>query len=391
MRYLLSFFFCLSFSLLPLFVFGQGVKDLQERKSGILNELKLTQDLIRKSDNDKEVSLNKLLLLRSQMATRKKLIDNLNDEIEALNVEIVSGELNLSSLNKQLNDLKVAYSGLISAAYKTRYNQQKLLFIFSAKDFNQGYQRMRYFKEFSDLIERKGQDIIETSKQMGNQLNLVKKHRAELAAAISSKNNEIETLQSDEHGVTELIGELKKKSKQLRDDQRRLTQESLRIEKEIESLLAEERRKSSVGGKIVYSSDALRLSTKFEDNRGKFPVPIENGIIVEGFGLHNHPVLKDVQIKSNGVKITSSTSNVVFSIFDGEVKKVISILGSNNAVIVRHGKFLTVYHNLFQVYVKPGDHVSLGQSIGNLRNGSFLGFEIWKENQPLDPELWLRK
>ncbi|HUX53714.1 MAG TPA: peptidoglycan DD-metalloendopeptidase family protein [Williamwhitmania sp.] len=391
MRYLLSFLFCLSFSFLPLFGFSQGVKDLQNRKSGILNELTLTQDLIRKSDNDKEVSLNKLLLLRSQMATRKKLIDNLNEEIEALNVDIVSGELNLSSLNQQLNDLKVAYSGLINAAYKTRYNQQKLLFIFSAKDFNQAYQRMRYFKEFSDLIERKGQDIIETSKQMGNQLNLIKQHRAELAAAIGSKKNEIETLKSEEQGVTALIGELKKKSQQLREDQKRLTQESLRIEKAIEGLLAEERKKSSVGGKIIYSSDALRLSTKFEDNRGKFPVPIENGIIVEGFGEHNHPVLKDVKIKSNGVKISSSTSNIVFSIYDGEVKKVISILGSNNAVIVRHGKYLTVYHNLLQVYVKPGDHISLGQSIGNLRNGSFLEFEIWKENQPLDPELWLRR
>ncbi len=372
-------------------VYGQGVKELQTQKSSILNELKLTQDLIRKSDSDKELSLNRLLLLRSQMATRRKLIENLNEEISALNVEIVTGELNLSTLNQQLNDLKVAYSDLVIAAYKTRYNQQKLLFIFSAKDFNQAYQRMRYFKEFSDLIERKGQDIVDMSKRVNSQLNQVKEHKADLASAIASKKSEVETLSSEERGVSSLVGELKKKSQQLREDQRRLTQESIRIEHEIEALLAEERRKSSVGGKIIYSPDALKLSAKFEDNRGKFPMPIENGIIVEGFGEHNHPVLKDVKIKSNGVKITSSTSNVVFSIYDGEVKKVVSILGSNNAVIVRHGKFLTVYHNLFQVYVKQGDHVSLGQSIGNLRNGSFLQFEIWKENQPLDPELWLRR
>jgi Membrane-bound metallopeptidase len=372
-------------------LYGQGVKELQNRKSGILNNLKITQDLIRQSENEKGVSINRLLLLRSQMDTRKKLIQNLSDEIDALNVEIVSGELNLTTLNQELADLKVVYSDLINAAYKSRYNQQKLLFIFSAIDFNQAYQRMRYFKEFSNLIERKGTEIIETSKQVGDQLNQVRIHKSQLASAISSKKSEVDILAKEEGNITSLVGQLKTKSQQLRLEQKRLEQESLRIEKEIESLLAEERKKSSVGGKIIYSPDALKLSTKFEDNRGRFPMPIENGLIVEGFGEHNHPVLKDVKIKSNGVKISSSSSNVVFSIFDGEVKKVVSILGSNNAVIVRHGKFLTVYHNLFQVYVKPGDHISLGQSIGNLRAGTFLQFEIWNENQPLDPALWLRR
>lgn len=372
-------------------VSAQSVKELQKKKSGILNELSVTQDLIKKSEKDKEVSLSKLLLLRSQVNSRKRLIDNLSQEIAALNVEIVEGELRLSTLGLELNDLKVAYASLVTAAYKTRYNQQRMIFIFSAKDFNQAYLRMRYFREFSSLIKRKGDDIVATSQEVTKELNAVKLKRQSLSSAIEARNNEVSSLSIAEKSVNVMVQQLQKRSSELRDEQKRLTQESMRIEKEIANLLAEERRKASSNGKIIYSPVDMKVSSKFEDNRGKFPAPLENGVVIEGFGEHNHPVLAHVKVKSNGVKIVSSSGSTVYSIFNGQVSRVISIPGLNKIVIIRHGKFLSVYSNLTQVFVKVGDSIAIGQSLGMVKQGSFLQFEIWKEDQPLDPEVWLRK
>ncbi len=372
-------------------VSAQSVKELQKKKSGILNELSVTQDLIKKSEKDKEVSLSKLLLLRSQVNSRKRLIDNLSQEIAALNVEIVEGELRLSTLGLELNDLKVAYASLVTAAYKTRYNQQRMIFIFSAKDFNQAYLRMRYFREFSSLIKRKGDDIVATSQEVTKELNAVKLKRQSLSSAIEARNKEVTSLSIAEKSVNVMVQQLQKRSSELRDEQKRLTQESMRIEKEIANLLAEERRKASSNGKIIYSPVDMKVSSKFEDNRGKFPAPLENGVVIEGFGEHNHPVLAHVKVKSNGVKIVSSSGSTVYSIFNGQVSRVISIPGLNKIVIIRHGKFLSVYSNLTQVFVKVGDSIAIGQSLGMVKQGSFLQFEIWKEDQPLDPEVWLRK
>lgn len=383
---LLVFFSCIGGA-----VSAQSVKELQKKKSGILNELSVTQDLIRKSEKDKEVSLSKLLLLRSQVNSRKRLIDNLSQEIAALNVEIVEGELRLSTLGLELNDLKVAYASLVTAAYKTRYNQQRMIFIFSAKDFNQAYLRMRYFREFSSLIKRKGDDIVATSQEVTKELNAVKLKRQSLSSAIEARNKEVTSLSIAEKSVNVMVQQLQKRSSELRDEQKRLTQESMRIEKEIANLLAEERRKSSSNGKIIYSPVDMKVSSKFEDNRGKFPAPLENGVVIEGFGEHNHPVLAHVKVKSNGVKIVSSSGSTVYSIFNGQVSRVISIPGLNKIVIIRHGKFLSVYSNLTQVFVKVGDNIAIGQSLGMVKQGSFLQFEIWKEDQPLDPEVWLRK
>lgn len=383
---LLVFFSCIGGA-----VSAQSVKELQKKKSGILNELSVTQDLIKKSEKDKEVSLSKLLLLRSQVNSRKRLIDNLSQEIAALNVEIVEGELRLSTLGLELNDLKVAYASLVTAAYKTRYNQQRMIFIFSAKDFNQAYLRMRYFREFSSLIKRKGDDIVATSQEVTKELNTVKLKRQSLSSAIEARNKEVTSLSIAEKSVNVMVQQLQKRSSELRDEQKRLTQESMRIEKEIANLLAEERRKASSNGKIIYSPVDMKVSSKFEDNRGKFPAPLENGVVIEGFGEHNHPVLAHVKVKSNGVKIVSSSGSTVYSIFNGQVSRVISIPGLNKIVIIRHGKFLSVYSNLTQVFVKVGDNIAIGQSLGMVKQGSFLQFEIWKEDQPLDPEVWLRK
>ena len=67
------------------------------------------------------------------------------------------------------------------------------------------------------------------------------------------------------------------------------------------------------------------------------------------------------------------------------------------AVIIRHGKYLTVYQNLVNVKVKAGDSVATGQDIGDvyLDNGdggkAVLKFMVYEEKKKLDPELWLTK
>ena len=391
MRSLLSLLLVLFLFLLAGNLNGQSVKDLQKKKNGILNELKVTQNLISQSEKEKEVSLNRLLLLKSQVQSRKRLIENLTLEIAALNEEIVEGNLRLSSLDVQLNDVKVSYASLVTAAFKSRYNQQKLIFVFSSKDFNQAYQRMRYFREFSELIKHKGDEIVVTTNAVTNEINAVKLKKESLNIAIDIRNKEISSLSKSENAVNEMIVQLQNRASQLRSEQLRLTQESDRIEKTIAALLDEERRKSSLNGKIIYSPVDQKVSSKFEDNRGKFLMPLEGGVVVEGFGEHNHPVLAHVKVKSNGVKIVSSSGSTVFTIFNGQISKVLTIAGLNKILIVRHGKFLTVYSNLSQVFVKVGDVIAVGQSIGAVKSGNYLQFEIWNENQPLNPDVWLRK
>ena len=86
----------------------------------------------------------------------------------------------------------------------------------------------------------------------------------------------------------------------------------------------------------------------------------------------------------------------VRSVFKGEVAKVFLIKGANMTVIIRHGKYLTVYENIVDLKVKPGDKVDTKQEIGNVYcdsegNKAILKFMIFEEKENLDPESGLQK
>ena len=99
-----------------------------------------------------------------------------------------------------------------------------------------------------------------------------------------------------------------------------------------------------------------------------------------------------------GIEITSSGQVSASAVFKGEVAKIFSIPGANMTVIVRHGKYLSVYANLVNVKVKAGEVIFVKQKIGDVfsdpkeNNNSVIKFMIFEnEKKYLDPESWLSK
>ena len=137
------------------------------------------------------------------------------------------------------------------------------------------------------------------------------------------------------------------------------------------------------------------LSGDFSNNRGKFPWPVQRGVITDHFGDHPHAVLKYVVVRNSGIDITTQANAKARAIFKGEVTKVVAIPGANFAVIIRHGNYLTVYSNLSDVFVKAGQSVEIKDEIGSIftdqndDNKTVLKFQLWRESTKLDPEDWL--
>jgi murein hydrolase activator len=137
------------------------------------------------------------------------------------------------------------------------------------------------------------------------------------------------------------------------------------------------------------------VSDKFEANKGKLPWPIERGVITSTFGEHDHPVLKGIKVRNDGVYISTTQGSAARTIFDGVVSKIISIPGKNKAIIIRHGDFLTVYSNLKDVTVNVGDKLKAKQKIGTIfsdaddDNKTVLELQIWQGAVKQNPEAWL--
>lgn len=139
------------------------------------------------------------------------------------------------------------------------------------------------------------------------------------------------------------------------------------------------------------------LAADFERKKGKLPYPVSgNCRIVRGFGRQQHPELKHVMTDNGGVDIDAPKGAEARSVADGRVSAVFRQDGYDMVVMVRHGKYLTIFVNLSQIYVTVGQVVKAGDPIGKIATDSATGdrallhFEIRNERTKLNPTEWLQ-
>jgi septal ring factor EnvC (AmiA/AmiB activator) len=312
---------------------------------------------------------------------------------------INNNTLVINIMNNDIEDIKKEYAELVRSAFRNKNAYDGLLLLLSADNANQAFRRHLYMKHYTAYRENQA-EIISTIQEMLNQkkenleqqkliklqlLTDIKKETQQLAQEKTQKNSEVQKLQKEQQS-------LRKKIQQQRDIEQQL-------EREIQKIIEEEANKNKVAGKpesgFELTPEQKLVGDSFVQNKKRLPWPVERGVITEHFGINQHPVLSNVQTRNNGISISTEAGAKVRSVFNGEVSRVFGITGGNTAVIIRHGKYLTVYSNLREVTVKKGDKVSTKQTIGTIYtdsddgNKSILKFQIWLENQKLNPEDWI--
>lgn len=188
-----------------------------------------------------------------------------------------------------------------------------------------------------------------------------------------------------------IVNGLKKRESDLLAELKRKKEISKRLEKEIKELIAREAKKNRF--ESLDQSEKV-ISMDFEKNKGKLPWPTQQGVITGKFGEHADPVIKDIIVRNNGIDITTLKESKVRAVFNGMVSKIFTIKGANSTVIIQHGNYFTVYHNIINVSVKVGEKVSMKDTIGEVytdykKGVSILHFELYKEFVKQNPELWL--
>jgi len=373
-------------------------QQLEEKRKKLESEIKYTNKLIKETQNSKKNNLYELNLLNTKVNKRSELVATLKSEVYEIDGEIEKTEKSLVYLDREMIILKQEYAKLAYFAYKHKNAYDKLMYLFSAEDLNQAYQRLRYMDQLSEFIRDEAEEIklLENrKKQILNELNNQNKDKKSL---LENENLQLSKLEVEQINKDRLKNKLTKKEKELKASLRAKERESEKLNRKIKEIIANAIKpaKTTTGSKTyVLTPEEKVLSSSFVSNKGKLPWPIERGVISETFGVHQHPVLKNVKTKSNGIDIATSKNGEARSIFNGEVVSIASITASNKAVIIRHGEYFTVYSNLDNVYVKKGDKVTTKEFIGkvhtNLDGNTELHFQIWKGKTLQNPSLWILK
>jgi len=113
--------------------------ELEMDKQRIEEEISYTSKLISDTKQSKTLTVNELVLLNNRIGRHEALIATLRRQMNQLDKQVKKSEAELSGLKNDLNQLREEYARMIYFAYKNRNSYNKLLFLFSANDFNQAY------------------------------------------------------------------------------------------------------------------------------------------------------------------------------------------------------------------------------------------------------------
>ena len=389
------------FALATLSVPAQQLESLREEIRQAEEEIKMTNQLLSKTQKNQQTTDRQLNLIRNKIRNRKNIISNLEKQSGLIENNIGAKNTTIRSLEQDLNRLRQEYAAMVYDSYKNYKLNNFMLFLFASRDFNDATLRIAYMHRYNRMREQKAAEIDSVSASVGREISSLQSQKEELDKVRRSRNEELTSLDKDETqyrtSSQKLQQEAGKLNSIIKANRKRIEQ----MQKQIRQIIAEESRKNKAKPQTSEQREFdVKLSGQFEQNTGKLPYPVR-GVIVNNYGLHSHTAIKGVVEKNQGVDIAAEPGAEVRAVFEGEVSQVLLNQWTNKVVLLRHGNYLTLYSNLASVNVKVGDRVTLNQPIGRIAssedsNDCTLHFEVWKldaQNNPvnLNPEKWLRR
>ena len=409
------------------------IRELEGKRGALQKQIAETESILQNTKKDVGSQLNGLAALTGQIEERKRYILAINNDVETIERELVSLNRQLNSLEKDLKEKKKKYEASVQYLYKNKSIEEKLMFIFSAKNLGQTYRRMRYVREYATYQRLQGEEILKKQEQIRKKKAERQQVKAAKEGLLKERENEKAKLEAQEQEKRTLVANLQKKQKGLQSEVNKKRREANQLNARIDRLIAEEierarkraaeearreaaaRKKADTNGKgasktgtaakpksepldaFTMSKADRELSGSFVANRGKLPMPISGPyIITSRYGQYSVEGLRNVKLDNKGIDIQGKPGAQARAIFDGKVAAVFQLNGLFN-VLIRHGNYISVYCNLSSASVKSGDTVSTKQSIGQIfsdgaDNGrTVLHFQLRREKEKLNPEPWLNR
>ena len=210
----------------------------------------------------------------------------------------------------------------------------------------------------------------EASSQMGKTVNEVEESEA------SSREDENTVIQEETEGTTKYaVNTSNMEENTVKESNASAKQEETAVEEKVEE--------------------------KEEVKDPEFKRPVEGDIIRE-YAKENlvYSATLDEWITHNGIDLAAEKTSVVRASADGTVKSIKNDPRYGLTVVIEHTNgFQTIYSNLLTAeFVEEGEEVKQGDTIATVGNTatfeiadeSHLHFEILKNNESLDPELYLK-
>jgi septal ring factor EnvC (AmiA/AmiB activator) len=416
--YILIVFFCQNIT------HGQAnILKLQNERKKLVSQISTIRKMLSSTTQKTKENIEKINVINKQIEVNNLLIANIDEEITEIQREIDQKQESISELFIDLDKLKKEYAKIIYIGYKATHGVDQLVYIFSSPSFHQLAERLRYVRQYAKFRKKHFEEIkrvyfnlnkqkkaSEQYKNLRTELLTLKKSEVSKLLNLKTKHNTlVQTLYHDQENLKK---ELKKQNESIASLDTLIKEVIAQSEREkiAEQKNKEKNEKNDIKDKkSTINKKELKIKVKespkqklpptdisndFAKQKGNLIWPVNNGVIVRKFGIWPHPVLPGIKMENLGITIQTQPKAKVKAIFAGTIKGIAHVPGMEKVVIIQHGRYHTVYAKLDQIYVKSGQKVNQGDTIGIVytkdSGHAELQLQIWENTNRLNPQHWLR-
>ena len=375
------------------------IEQMQKERAAIEQQISESEKLLAGTEGDIAAQVANLNTISALLKERKKLLEQTKKDIRSLNAQTLKLETEIKQLQSEYDECSDRYADACRFYQHQQVSFNPITFLFSSSTFKQLTRRMRYIGEYSSSLESLAVEIKEKQDTLKSKKAQVELAREEKLILQKEQQKNEAAVAAEEKSQRAIVNKLKSKrtalKKEIQSQQKKITELNKEIDRQIQLAIKEQQKETQTGGTLKVEED-IKLTGSFESNKGKLPIPITGSYLIVGnYGVQNVAGMKDVKINNLGIDIQGTEGSQARVIFNGVVTTVFQQGKGQIGVLVRHGKYISVYCNLSEIAVKKGDELKTGDIIGNIHksdNGQrILHFQLHKETAKLNPMDWLRR
>ena len=127
-----------------------SIRKLQSQRAEIQKKIKEQEKALQENKANVSKKLNELMMINGDIDKNQQNINNIEKDIHHINGNISILNTQLNTLKAQLKDRQNKYIKSMRYMARHRTVQDKLMFIFSAKNLYQMYRRLRFVREYAN-------------------------------------------------------------------------------------------------------------------------------------------------------------------------------------------------------------------------------------------------
>lgn len=375
------------------------IEQMQKERAAIEQQISESEKLLAGTEGDIATQVANLNTISALLKERKKLLEQTKKDIRSLNAQTLKLETEIKQLQSEYDECSNRYADACRFYQHQQVSFNPITFLFSSSTFKQLTRRMRYIGEYSSSLESLAVEIKEKQDALKSKKAQIELAREEKLILQKEQQKNEAAVAAEEKSQRAIVNKLKSKrtalKREIQSQQKKITELNKEIDRQIQLAIKEQQKETQTGGALKVEEE-IKLTGSFESNKGKLPIPITGSYLIVGnYGVQNVAGMKDVKINNLGIDIQGTEGSQARVIFNGVVTTVFQQGKGQIGVLVRHGKYISVYCNLSEIAVKKGDELKTGDIIGNIHksdNGQrILHFQLHKETAKLNPMDWLRR